>query len=159
MLKKRIKQGVMLLLTTALLISTVPAFAAESTTNRGAGVAIGRMYGSMRTVIADLLGMSESDLIAARQSGQSMVDIAKEKGIEKEQLIDKVVSTRKDTLQQLVADGKITQEQANYCLQNLETRIESNMERTTTGNIWKGNRGAKGFGRGGYGLRGNSSQL
>lgn len=154
MFKKFIK-GILLLTMAALLFSVVPAFAAEGPTSQRLGLGIGKTYGSMKSVVADFLGLSEEEFVAARQSGKSVVDIAAEKGITKQELTDKVIEERTAVLNQLVAEEKITQEQANLCIENMKARVESNLERNSTGNPWQGKQG-RGLGQGqGKGLGGS----
>lgn len=111
----------------------------------GMGAAAGRLQGSMIDVISDLLGMDRTQLIQERQAGKSMVDIAKTKGVDEQKLVDTIMDQRKAFIDQRLKDGQITEEQAQYCEDNMEQRIKTNVERTTVGP-------ANGFG--GRGMRG-----
>lgn len=86
--------------------------------------------------LAGILKMSPEDFRAARRSGKTIQEIAKEKGLTVEQLQEQFLSMRKAQVQQLVKEGKITQEQADFCLQNMGNRQR-----------WDGSQGPKG-GRG-----------
>ena len=153
MFKKFIK-GILLLTMAALLFSVVPAFAAEGTASQRLGLGIGKTYSSMKSVVADFLGLSEEEFVAARQGGKSPVEIAAEKGITKEELVAKVTEERTAVLNKLAAEDKISQEQADACISNLKAHVESNLERNSTGNPWQGKQG-RGLGQGqGKGLGG-----
>jgi len=66
--------------------------------------------------IIDLLGLTPGQLLDARTAGKSLLDIAKEKGITEQQLVDAMVAERKTALDQAVKDSKLTQEQADWML-------------------------------------------
>lgn len=101
--------------------------------------------------LSDLTGLGTDEIRAERQQGKSLVSIAESKGITEQQLTDKVVAERKAALDQLKADGKITDAQYQACLSNMEERIQSNLERTTIGPNGQG----KGQGAGMGGCQGN----
>ncbi|MFA4885342.1 MAG: hypothetical protein WC601_06160 [Desulfotomaculaceae bacterium] len=117
--------------------------------NRGGyGLHMGRNMGGMGTNMAEFLGISQEDLSAARQAGQSLVQIAAEKGISEQQLLDYMLAQRVAQFDQLVADGKITQEQADQHKQFMTERVQENLNRTTVG---PNNTGDRGFKAGGMG--------
>lgn len=117
--------------------------------NRGGyGLHMGRDMGGMGTNMAEFLGISQEDLSAARQAGQSLVQIAAEKGISEQQLLDYVLAQRNAQIDQLVTDGKITQEQADQHKQFMTERVQENLNRTTVG---PNNTGGKGLKAGGMG--------
>ncbi len=62
---------------------------------------------------AKLLGISNEDLKKALISGKSLADLAKEKGVDVQKLIDLLAKPLTEKLDQQVKDGKITQEQAD----------------------------------------------
>jgi len=107
----------------------------------GMGMGIGRANGGMSGATAQLLGISQSDLIAARQSGKSLVQIASEKGISEQKLIESITAQRSAQIDQLVKDGKMTQDQASLCKQQMTERIKANINRTSVGPIRTGTAG------------------
>lgn len=123
------------------LLSSAPVFAAdaESTTAPWGclRMGIGRANGGMVASIAQLLGLDLSEVIAQRQQGKSMLEIAASNGMDSRELLDAVMAARKDLIQQLVADEKLTKEQADICRATMEKRIEANLNRTTIGLTWK----------------------
>ena len=73
---------------------------------------------------AQALGMTSSDLSTELQSGKTLSDIAKEKGVDLQTVMDaiKVVrdSEMRAQINQAVADGKMTQDKANWLLEGLD---------------------------------------
>ncbi|NLI11304.1 hypothetical protein [Pelotomaculum propionicicum] len=108
----------------------------------------GRNMGGMGANVAEFLGISQDDLRAARQAGQSLVQIAAEKGISEQQLLDYMLAQRTAQIDQLVTDGRITQEQADQHKQFMTERVQENINRTTVG---PNNNGGQGFRAGGKG--------
>lgn len=84
-------------------------------------------------VVADLTGMDTADVRSQRQAGKSLATIAESQGISEQTVIDKITASRTATLDQLKADKKITDEQYQNCLTNMQERVKTNIERTTTG--------------------------
>jgi hypothetical protein len=76
-----------------------------------------RMGGfGLSKAITDLLGLTPGQLLDARAAGKTLLDIAKDKGITEQQLVDAIVADHKTTLDQAVKDSKMTQEQADWLL-------------------------------------------
>lgn len=63
--------------------------------------------------VAEVLGLSVADLEAARQSGQRLNELAEAQGVDPADVRAAAEAARQDYLQQAVADGIITQEQAD----------------------------------------------
>jgi hypothetical protein len=117
----------------------------------GAGIGLGRINGGMSSSVADFLGLSQSDLVAARQSGKSLVQIASEQGKTEQQLVDFIVENRTAQLDQLVADGIITQAQADQHITYMADQVKAQVNRTTTGKAGRssfGPGGGRGMGMG-----------
>jgi len=74
--------------------------------------------------MADVLGMTADELKAEMQSGKKIDEIAAGRGITAEQLRQKMLELKKDEISRAVADGKMTQEQADKVLQKLEKRFK-----------------------------------
>lgn len=129
------------------------SYAAESgiavtnTWQRGAGIGMGRVQDSMIDFISTLIGMDKTAIIEERQTGKSMVSIAGSKGVSEETLVNSVVEKRASIIDQRVKDGTMTEEQAQLCEEEMETRIKTNLNRTTVGP-------ADGVRGGGQGMRG-----
>ena len=127
-------------------------------TAMGNGAGMGKLFaGTMPKTIAEALGMTVDELQAARAGGKSVADLAKEKGIKLGDLTDKMITERKSQLEQLVKDGKITQEQMDTMLNNMKTMMEQAIERDTIGPM-NGRGGRMGNGHGGNWSGNNTNQ-
>ncbi|WP_276354048.1 hypothetical protein [Cohnella caldifontis] len=62
---------------------------------------------------ASALGMTVEDLKTALQAGKTLADVAKEKNVEVQTLIDAETAAIQAQIQQQVQDGKLTQDQAD----------------------------------------------
>ncbi len=67
-------------------------------------------------VIADALGLTVDDLTAARDAGQRLPEIADQQGVDLSAVQAALQTALADALQQAVADGRITQAQADDIL-------------------------------------------
>ncbi len=72
---------------------------------------------------ADLLGLEPRELKEELQSGKSLAEIAQEKGVTQDTLIEKIQAALTANLDQAVADEKITAETAAKIKENLTQRI------------------------------------
>ena len=73
--------------------------------------------------MANILGITSDQLKTELESGKKMQDIVTEHGLTMEQCKQKMQEQRKQQIAQDVADGKITQEQADKMLQNKGERF------------------------------------
>jgi hypothetical protein len=94
-------------------------------------------------VAAEVLGLSQEDLLAELRDGKSIADIAEEHGVEPQAIADAYVAKVTESLEQAVADEKITQEQADAILTNIEERAADMLENAGGAHLFGG------FGRGG----------
>ena len=72
---------------------------------------------------AKVLGVSTDDLAAALKDGKSMADVAKEKGVDVQKVIDALVKEAQTRLDQAVTDGKLTQEKADAAKATVTERV------------------------------------
>ncbi|MGE0877138.1 MAG: hypothetical protein AB7O61_00690 [Acidimicrobiia bacterium] len=112
----------------------------------GAGMGVGR--GQAITAAAGALGVSEADLKTALQSGKSLADVAADKGVDVQKVIDAIVAAEKTEIEQAVTDGKITRDQADKAEANLTQRVTDMVNKAGKG------KGMAGPGMGGRGRRG-----
>ncbi|WP_418791944.1 hypothetical protein [Phosphitispora sp. TUW77] len=125
--------------------ATTESTAPQSTGVFCKGAGLGRVYGNMIDSVSKLLGMDAAEVRTERQSGKSLSQIAESKGISEDKLVDSILEQRKSQLDQSIANGTISEEQAEYCLENMEQRVKDSVQRTTLG---QGNgRGGKGMGK------------
>lgn len=97
---------------------------------------------------AEALGMDVADLAAERQAGKSLAEIAASKGISTDTLVAEMLKARKAALDEAMAAGRITREQADYMLEHMSDSIADHIDDTEVGP--RG--GGRGFG--GQGMRG-----
>jgi len=71
-------------------------------------------------LLASQLSMTPHDLHEALRSGETIAQLAQEKGVSVDSLVTQVTAIRSAQLQKEVAAGKLTQDQANQILSNLQ---------------------------------------
>jgi hypothetical protein len=74
---------------------------------------VGRGPGPGLTVAATAIGISEDDLRTALQGGDTIADVARAKGVDVTTVIDAIVAEMNSHLDEAVADGHLTQAQAD----------------------------------------------
>jgi polyhydroxyalkanoate synthesis regulator phasin len=116
---------------------------------RGGLPAIERIGGDFLQTAADYLGMTTAELREAMRDGDSLADVAKQKGKSVDGLKTAIRNAQKADLDQAVKDGKLTQAQATRIQDELSEHVDELVE---------GSRGFKvphfgfGFGSGGRGV-------
>lgn len=160
-MRKSYKIALGILLSAVLLVSLASvSFAAIDTTKARFGYGLRlRAGGATLDTVAKLLGLKPEEVRAQRLAGKTLVDIAKDKGVENEKLKDAILESRKALLQEKVKDGSITQEQADAILKQMGSRISFCLENGGGCSLGSGNGcgGMMGGGRGGmmgFGARG-----
>ena len=106
---------------------------------RGGMMGSGAMMGSemgMEDEVLALLHMTREQVLAERQAGKSLVQIAQAKGVTELQLVNTILAAKRADLDQLVSDGKLTQAQADQMYQNMQQTVPQAVNRTTTGPMW-----------------------
>lgn len=88
--------------------------------------------------VETLLGMTAGQIQAERLAGKSLVEIAAGKGISEETLVSTILNAKKAELDKLVADGKLTQAQADFMYDRMEQTVPVMVNRTDTGPMWRG---------------------
>ncbi len=126
------------------------ALAQAPTPIPGGGLGFGRGFGLMGggnwstfDAAAEALELTPDQLFTELHSGKTLSDLATEKGVDLQAVQDAMAAARKEAMQQAieqaVADGQISREQADWMLQGLEQG-------------WMGGRGFPGHGFGPGGL-------
>ncbi len=99
--------------------------------------------------VSELLGLTPDELCDLRQEGKSLAEIAAEKNVSVDNLVAAVMAEKTAAIQARVADGTITQEQADLMIQRMTERTELAVNRTATGPAeW---RMGSGYGKSGEG--------
>lgn len=94
---------------------------------------MGRGGGSLVGAAAEKLDMSVEDLFAELEDGKSIADVAKDNDVDPQEIIDTYLAELGETLKQAVEDGKMTQNQADWML---EQATETAPDRLN--NTWEG---------------------
>jgi len=89
------------------------------------GQAYGPLHEYMVAAMADALDLSTEDLQARLDAGETMWDVAESQGLTDEQFAELMLETRTTALNQAVADGAITQAQADGMLQRMQQMQEN----------------------------------
>ncbi|HEX2851361.1 MAG TPA: hypothetical protein VHN98_12440 [Acidimicrobiales bacterium] len=79
--------------------------------------------GAELKVAADALGMTEADLRTALQGGKTLAQVAQDKGVDVNKVIDALVADATSHIDQAVTAGKLTQQQADTMKSNLKDRL------------------------------------
>jgi len=80
-------------------------------------------------IVTDTLGVSRHELRAGLQGGQTISQYATSLGKDPQAVVDALTTAATTELDQLVADGKITQERADTVKSKLPARIDKLMNR------------------------------
>ena len=88
---------------------------------------MGDSEASLIGMAADKLGMTVDELQTQLKDGKTVAELAKEKGVDLQTIVDAFVAARQEALSQAVTDGKITQEQADQMLENMRDMIEDHL--------------------------------
>ena len=163
-MKKKLLVALGLLLVTGLLIASVggatlsasPANDSASYGNgngvcdgTGTGIGVGgggyNISDDVCAAVCDLLGITQDELQAQRQDGLSLVEIAANYGVSEEELVAAIIEVKTTYVEALVADGTITQEQADLMLANMLERTYEMVNTTDMGH-YGGNGGNGGQG-------------
>ena len=78
-------------------------------------------------LISEVLGLTPEEIKSQLQDGKTMADIAAAQGFTEEELKDAMLAAMTEQLQQKVAEGIITQEQADRILERMQERAEDGM--------------------------------
>ena len=116
------------------------------------GAAMRDAGGRLADVVADLTGQSVEDVVAKRAEGESFADIAAEKGVSADKVVDEALSVRKQLLETKVTSGDITQDQADAALDRVQERLTDRV--SSTDGTCNGDGSGGGRGRGGRGMGG-----
>jgi len=107
--------------------------------------------GVVSNAITKLLGMTPQELYAEHSSGKTLSEIAQEKGITDQQVIDAMLAGRQEMVAQAVTDGRITQAQADWMQEAMKTMAPLMLNNPL------GPGGMRGMHGGGYGPRGGGT--
>jgi hypothetical protein len=82
---------------------------------------------SLVVVAADKLGMPQADLIAQLQSGKTIAQVAGEKNVALDTIVNAFVATRQARMAQAVAAGRMTQAQVDAMLATMRANVTAQL--------------------------------
>jgi len=94
---------------------------------RGSGM-MGGSGNSLISVAAEKLDMTVAELVDELEADKTIAEVAQAKGVELKTIVDAFVALRSERLAQLVADGRITQAQADEKLAEMRTEAEEHLQ-------------------------------
>jgi hypothetical protein len=104
--------------------------------------------GHIMGTVAEQLGLSGEELHAELQAGKSIADVAADQGVALEEIEKALLDKLSEHLAEKVANGDLTQEEADARLEEAKTRISEHLNQTFDGD------GPGRFGGKGHGPRG-----
>jgi polyhydroxyalkanoate synthesis regulator phasin len=93
----------------------------------GPGAMMGGPENSLVSVAAEQLGITVDELVAQLQDGKSVATVAQEYGVEPQSIADAFLAERADWLAQAVADGRLSQEQADWMLDHMTDEVQEHL--------------------------------
>lgn len=115
---KWFKLGIVALIVAALAVGAIAAYA-----QGGPGGYMGGQHDSLLTVAAEVIGIEETELVAALESGQTIAEVAEANDVAVEDIADAFVTTHEEWLATAVESGRLTQEQADLMLANMSAHV------------------------------------
>jgi len=115
----------------------------------GGGWAWGMGGFSLVDATAEATGLTVDEVIAFLEEGQTFAQIAEAQGVTPQAIVDAFLADRAAALEQAVADGRLTQEQADQMLEEMAEHIYEHLEQPWTPRDFGGGRMGRGsLGRG-----------
>jgi len=130
-----------------------PTPTAPATPQTPWGYAWGRMWGGATVVsdaVTELLGMTQEQIYTERAAGKTLADIAKEKGVTDQQLLDAMLAGQQQVIEQAVKDGQLTQAQADWMLERMKSMAPFMLDNPFTRGGFGGGPMMRGGMRGGF---------
>ena len=87
---------------------------------------------SLVAVAADTLGVTPADLIAQLQGGKTIAQVAVERNVALNTIVDAIVATRQARMAEAVAAGRMTQAQMDTMLATMKTNVTARLNQPGT---------------------------
>jgi hypothetical protein len=98
---------------------------------------------------AEATGLTVGEVVALLQDGQTFAQIAEAQGVDPQAIVDALLAEREAVLEEAVAEGRLTQEQADGMLAEMAEHLPDRLEEEWTPRPFGGGVGRRGgFGRG-----------
>jgi hypothetical protein len=98
----------------------------------GLGFGWGGPEHSLVAVAAEQLGLTRADLISELQSGQTIADVAAEKSVALDTIVEVFIAPRAEQLATQVNNGQLTQEQADAMLATMRANVTARLSEDWT---------------------------
>ena len=100
----------------------------------GMGQMAGRLgpQNSLVAVAAEQLGMTQADLVAQLRGGKTIAQVATEKNVALDTIVNAFIAPRKARLEALVANGQLTQAQMDTMLATMKTNVTARLNQPGT---------------------------
>ena len=109
-------------------VAVVSLFAASTVANaQGPRDGWGGPQRSLVAIAAQVLKMEQTELVAALNGGKTIADVAKEKGVALDKIVDAALAERADFLKTAVSAKRFTQAQADTMLAQMRTQITAQL--------------------------------
>jgi uncharacterized protein (DUF433 family) len=93
-------------------------------------------------IVAEQLGIEQAALVTELQAGKTIAELAEANSVSTDDIVAAIVATHQERLDAAVAEGRLTQEQADAHLVLATAQIEAMLDQPLTG---------RGLGQGGFG--------
>ncbi len=87
------------------------------------GGGIGGPESSLVAVAATTLGMTRTELVVELNAGKTIAAVAESKGVDPMKIVDAFLAVRAAELQESVAEGRLTQDQADTMLESMRIHV------------------------------------
>ncbi|MEP7284826.1 MAG: hypothetical protein ABI947_03545 [Chloroflexota bacterium] len=105
---------------------------AQGPVGGGPGGMMGGPQNSLVAVAATTLGMTQTELVTALQSGKTIADVSKDKGVALDRIVDAFVTARQVMLKTAVSNGRLTQAQADSMISLMKTHVLAQLSQPFT---------------------------
>lgn len=93
----------------------------------GPGAYMGGPGSSLVAVAAEKLGLTVSELVDELEGGKSITEVATAKNVDVQEIADAFMTDHQEWLGQAVADGRMTQEQADWMQSHMEEEVQERL--------------------------------
>ena len=94
------------------------------------GMGMGGPQNSLVATAAQVLGMTQTDLVTTLNTGKTIADVAKDKGVALDKIVEAFIAARKTALDQAVTSGRMTQAQEDAMLATMRTNVTAQLSAT-----------------------------
>lgn len=105
----------------------------HSYARRMGGLGFGGAGGySLVDATAAATGLAETAIVAALEGGQTFAQIAEAQGVDPQAIVDIFLAGREEALREAVAEGRLSQEQAERMLEEMAEHVSEHLDQSWT---------------------------